>query len=278
MKWMLALVLTAGALLGPGAASATAVDEIPRKGGDVSWPNCPKGVGIPSRKGQDQPLPKKHAKFAIVGLTNGPGFYPNPCIDSQVAKLRARGLYLGVYAMTTFPKRTQIAQYGTAGPWPDSGRRNRLRNTGYAQAMFNIDTMKRVGLAAKFIWVDVEHYPVAPWTGNRARNKAVLDGAVRGYREAGLDVGFYTSPGPWKEIIGTARYGLPEWRTAGGHPWSDTGYPDARRMCRATSVQGGTVLVGQWWDTKRDYDVLCPAARSAGMVARLFMAPGEYAR
>lgn len=274
MKWLMALAVLAGVLVGP-ASPSLAVDEIPRKGADVSWPNCPKGMGIPTRRTKGLPMPKKHAKFVIIGVTNGPGFHPNPCIARQVRWVQERGLHLGTYAMTTFPKRSQIKRYGAQGPWPATGHRNRLRNTGVAQAQFNLATLDRVGLKSDFMWVDVEPYPVAPWTSNRKNNKAVLDGVLRGYQDAGLDVGFYTSPGPWRDIIGTARYGLPEWRTAGGHPWSRTDYGSARKMCRVTSVQGGPILLAQWWDTKRDYDLLCPAARTTARLDSLFINPQE---
>lgn len=267
-KRVLALVATLTVLTPVNAAQAA--DGIPVKGADASWPNCPKGMGIPSRKSQGLPMPAKDAKFVILGLTNGPGFYPNPCLQSQVNWAAKRNLWVGTYAMTTYPKPAQLRTYGQTGPWQPTNKLNRLRNAGYAQAEFNLATMDRVGLTRKFIWVDVEPYEVAPWSGSRTRNKAVLDGVVKGYQDADLDVGFYTSPGPWRDIIGTARYGLPEWRTAGGHPWSNTGYPDARRMCSVSSVQGGAILVAQWWDTKRDHDLLCPRARTAATVDRIF--------
>jgi hypothetical protein len=179
-------------------------------------------------------------------------------------------MWVGTYAMTTYPKPAQLRTYGDEGPWEPTSRLARLRNAGYAQAVFNLATMDRVGLTRKFIWVDVEPYPVAPWTDNRRRNKAVLDGVLQGYRDAGLEVGFYTSPGPWADIIGTARYRLPEWRTAGGHPWSNSDVSDARAMCRVATVQGGSILMAQWWDTKRDYNILCPRARTTTTVERLF--------
>lgn len=267
---VMVLALAASTLLFPGAGSASAAEDIPVKGADASWPNCPKGMGIPSRRTQGLPMPKKEAKFVILGMTNGPGFYPNPCLDRQANWARKRGIYVGTYAMTTFPKKRHINQYGDNGPWPAESSINRLRNTGYAQAMFNLETLADAGLTTKFMWVDVEPYPVAPWTGSTKRNRAVLDGVLRGYRDAGLEVGFYTSPTPWRDIIGTKRYGLPEWRTAGGHPWSTTNYSSARRMCSVTPVQGGDILVAQWWDTKRDYNLLCPRARNTETVDRLF--------
>ncbi len=269
VKWLLALVFALGAAT-PAVAAQASPDTVPVRGADASWPNCPKGMGIPSRKTQGLPMPKKNADFVLLGLTNGPGFYPNPCLASQVRWAQKRGMWVGTYAMTTYPKPAQLRAHGDTGPWQPTSRLNRLRNAGYAQAEFNLATMDRVGLARKFIWVDVEPYPVAPWTGNRTRNKAVLDGVLDGYRDAGLEVGFYTSPGPWRDIIGGARYSLPEWRTAGGHPWSDSNAADARRMCRVPSVQGGPILIAQWWDTKRDYDLLCPRARTQTSVARLF--------
>lgn len=272
VKWLLAVVVLLGTLAGPATpVAAVDPDGIPVKGADASWPNCPKGMGIPSRRTKGLPMPRADAKFVILGLTNGPGFYPNPCIVRQVNWAARRGMWVGTYAMTTFPKPKQITAYGAEGPWEPSTKGNRLRNAGYAQAQFNVATMERAGLTNTFIWVDVEPYPVAPWTTQPKRNKAVLDGVLRGYADAGLDVGFYTSPGPWRDIIGSARYNLPEWRTAGGHPWSNTDYSDARRMCRVTSVQGGPILVAQWWDTKRDHDLLCQRARTQTWRDRLFV-------
>ena len=37
-----------------------------------------------------------------------------------------------------------------------------------------------------------------------------------------------------------------------------------------SSVQGGPILVAQWWDTKRDHDLLCPRARTGAAVQRMF--------
>lgn len=267
---LIAAVAGVATCLPTAVVAEPAPERIPTKGADASWPNCPKGMGIPSRKTQGLPMPKKHAKFVILGMTNGPGFYPNPCLDRQVAWARKRGIYVGTYALTTYPKSKQLRRYAQAGPWSPTSFRNRLRNAGHAQATFNVRTMQRAGLTSRFMWVDVEAYPVAPWHSSRKRNTAILTGVLRGYRDAGLEVGLYTSPGPWSDIIGTRRFGLPEWRTAGGPPWSKTNYASARRKCSEPSVQDGKILIAQWWDTKRDYDLLCPVARTPDMVDRLF--------
>lgn len=269
MKWVLVAAVALGLLVPTTPAAAQPVTP-PIKGADASWPNCPKGMGIPSRKTKGLPMPKKEARFVILGLTNGPGFYPNPCLASQVDWARKRGIWVGTYALTTYPKPHQLRRYGTEGPWPASSPVNRLRNAGYAQAVFNLDTMARVGLTKKFVWVDVEFYPVAPWSASQKQNKAVLDGVLRGYEDAGVQTGIYATPGSWNSLIGAARYGLPEWHTAGGPPWSDTDYGDARRKCNDPSVQGGPVLIGQWWNRRRDFNLLCPRARTAATVDRLF--------
>ena len=82
----------------PSAPRATprAVPPAPRvlaepvTGADVSWPNCPVGLGIPERRTLGLPLPRADARFVVVGLTNGPAFTPNPCLAAQVAGQRGR--------------------------------------------------------------------------------------------------------------------------------------------------------------------------------------------
>jgi hypothetical protein len=230
-------------------------------GADVSWPNCPEGLGIPSRPTLGKPLPRASARFVVIGLTNGPAFHPNPCLVSHVTFARERGLWAGAYAVATYPTPRQLARYGDRGPRPDTTLRGRLFNTGWAQARVNLATMRAAGLHAPAVWVDVEPVSApAPWSGRPRRNQAVVDGVLAGYRAAGLGVGFYSVPRLWRGILGSARYRLPEWRTAG---------PQDRRAalgrCRGPAFQGGRAVLAQWWDTDRDHDVLCPG-RPAGDV------------
>ena len=60
------------------AASPTVAPGV--RGGDLSWPNCPKGMGVPGRRTQGLPLPWATAKYWILGLTNGRAFTRNPCL------------------------------------------------------------------------------------------------------------------------------------------------------------------------------------------------------
>src|SRR4051812_25172980 len=72
-------------LAGPATAAVAPTPGVRLTGGDISWPNCPKGMGIPSRRSPGNPLPLASAAFAVIGLTNGPGWFPNPCLADHVA-------------------------------------------------------------------------------------------------------------------------------------------------------------------------------------------------
>jgi len=234
-------------------------------GADISWPQCPKNTGIPSRRGMDLPMPRRTARFVIVGLTNGPGFFPNPCIDSQMRWIRRHHVWAAAYAVTTYPRDRQLAKYGTSGPHSSRHLLGKLWNAGYAEARFNLATMDRVHLESPIVWVDVEPYSVRPWTRNHARNAAVVRGAVQGYEDAGLRVGFYSTQRLWRGIVGQLRFGYPEWRTAG--PQSQR---DALQMCGRDGIQGGRAVLAQWWGDTRDFDITCPHHSSRRQLVRYF--------
>ena len=120
-------------------------------GRDVSWPNCPRGLGIPARPTQGKPMPPASARFVVIGLTNGPAFHPNPCLEAQVEFARLRGLWVAAYAVVTYPTRRQLEAYGAAGPYSATERLGRLRNTGWAQARQNLDAMQATGLSSPII-------------------------------------------------------------------------------------------------------------------------------
>ena len=245
--------LTAGTLTGVvHPAPARAATSAPVVGNDISWPNCPKGMGIPSRRSEGKPLPPATARFAVIGLTNGPGFYPNPCIAAQVAWARSHHAYAAAYAMTTYPTAAQLRTYGRKGPWKGTDLASRLRNAGYAEARYNVATMRRAGLQSPIVWIDVEPYRWAPWSRSTSGNRAVVTGAMKGYTSAGFRVGFYSTSSMWKGIVGPVRYGLPEWHTSG-----QSSLAAAQRACSAGSFQGGRIVMGQWWSPLRDYDVVC---------------------
>jgi hypothetical protein len=232
-------------------------------GSDVSWPNCPTGMGIPARRSQGKPMPPRSARFVVIGLTNGPAFHPNPCLAEQVDYAKVQHLWAAAYAVVPFPTREQRRLYAASGPHPHAREAGRLWNTGWAQADQNLRAMRAAGLQSPIVWVDVEPVTApAPWSRRPPANRAVLDGTVARYRQAGHRVGFYSTQHMWRGIVGPVRYRFPEWRTAG---------PSTRRaastMCRRRGFQGGRAVIAQWYSTREDFDLLCPG-RSAQRTLR----------
>lgn len=254
LRWLLGSAVAAASLIPVIAVPAEAGTAV--RGADISWPNCPKGEGIPSRRSLGEPMPDATARFVVVGLTNGPGFYPNPCLANQLRWVRNHHRLLAVYALTTYPTKAEIKAYGGGGPYNAATKKGRLQNASHAEAEYNLSTISAVELTVPMIWVDVEPYPVSPWSKNHTANQTVVSAVTSAYLAAGYQVGIYTNPNGWPEVVGTAMLPeLPTWSTIGsGHE------PEARRQC-SRGPSGGPDWMVQFWIGNRDYDVLCPAGR-----------------
>ena len=260
--------LLAALVAGPSAAAAPAARGTAGTlvvGGDVSWPQCPVGMGIPSRRSLGLPMPGDRARFVVIGLTNGPAFTPNPCLSSQVRWARDRALPVSAYAVATWPTTRQLSRYGAAGPFAGTTRRSRLRNVGYAEGRYNLARLASVGLTVPHVWIDVEHYSIRPWSGDRRDNRAVVRGVVRAYQDAGVATGFYSTSLQWTDIVGRVSWGLPEWHTAGQQSRSV-----ALGRCAEASFQGGPVVLAQWWTDTADHDLVCPAGPAAASMPAFF--------
>ncbi len=226
----------------------------PVLGGDVSWPQCPPGMGIAQKQGQGSPMPVPAARFVVLGLTNGPGFYPNPCLASQVEWVRSRHLMAAAYSVISTPRRGDLESYGRKGPFDASTRSGALSNVGYQQARFNLGTMRGAGLQSPIIWLDVEPVPDFDWPSDVAANAAVVRGAARGYTDAGFAIGAYSTQALWQRVVGDLRLGIPEWRAAG-----QTSRAEALRRCGPERMfQGGQGVLGQWVESGRDMNITCP--------------------
>lgn len=226
----------------------------PVLGGDISWPQCPRGMGIPEKRSLGLPMPLPAAKFVIMGLTNGPGFTPNPCLKAQVDWVKQRHLMAAAYAVSSYPDSETLQKYGDQGPFETGTLRGRLQNVGYQQALFNIGTLRDARLQTPIIWIDVEPVPIFEWSSDKAANAAVIRGAARGYTDNGFQIGGYSTPALWEGVVGDLRFGMPEWRAAG-----QTSQAEALNRCGPDwSFQGGGGVIGQWVADSRDLNITCP--------------------
>jgi hypothetical protein len=215
-------------------------------GGDVSWPQCPAGMGIPHKISTGAPMPTDDAEYVVIGLTNGPGFHANPCLADQVAWVKARRLLVAAYSVISWPDDAAQQQY------------RGLRQAGYAQAQFNIASMDAVGLDSPIVWLDIEHVPFYDWSTDPAANAEVVLGAAQGYVDAGYRVGVYSTPHLWQSVVGDLSLGVPEWRAAG-----QTSRQEALSRCgNDWLIQGGVGALAQWVEGGRDVDITCPGTET----------------
>lgn len=226
-------------------------------GTDVSWPQC----------GGHLPMPLVAARFVVVGLTDGPAFSANHCLHRQAAWVRAHERRVATYAVVSYPNRHELARLGGRGPYQRHRLTGRLRNVGYQQALMNLRRMHGAGLHSPIVWIDLEPSSSHPWPRRTGLNAAVVRGLVHGYRSHGQRIGFYSTALIWHHIVGHLRFRAPEWRTAG--PASPHA---ALSRCheRDATIQGGPAVLAQWWNDRRDHDLVCPGQRSPAGMTRWF--------
>lgn len=271
---MTRLAVLCAALLTVAVASLTpavSASSLPARGraavgGDVSWPNCPKGMGMASRRSLGLPMPVPGSQFVVIGLTNGPGHTRNPCLAAQVAWAKARHLWTSAYAVASYPTLAQVRKYGGHGT-----TMVKLRREGVAQARQNVVALHRAGLRSPMVWVDVEPVHGLPWSRFARLNNAFLDGVFAGYRSAGLRVGVYSYAYGWRQITGGRRLpAYPTWVPSGGAQSAS-----ALRRCGQPSFSGGRVVLGQWTVSGRDHNVTCPGV--TGTATRPSLMPKLFA-
>jgi hypothetical protein len=235
-------------------------------GGDISWPNCPIGTpgALPKKQAKGNPLPGPGARFVVIGLTNGPGFYPNPCLAWEVSEAKRLGLATAAYAFTTMPNPAQVTAYGKTGPYSTRTALGRLQNASYQEAQINIRSLRRSGLRTPIVWVDIEPQPyLEPWESDVVANRAVIRASLKAYDDAGIATGLYSSDNPWRSITGGLRDDRPTWVTVGPR-----GQAAALAKCAAPSFSGGRPVLAQWWDDDvQDKDLVCPGAEPGQLFA-----------
>jgi hypothetical protein len=217
-------------------------------GHDISWPQCgATNFNLPST-----------TEFVIIGLTRGLAFTENPCLGDQVQWVRDRSKPAHAYAMATFPTAAQESTHGDDGPWVPTTRRGRLSNVGYAEAQFAVASMTAIGWRPPMVWIDVEPRPAQPWPAATATgqlyNRYVVEGLMRGLRDAGFAYGTYSYTNGWREIVGDWYLPtVPVWATAGSLDYPD----EALDRCSQPSFSGGRVYIAQWVEGNLDHDRTC---------------------
>ncbi|MFC8502688.1 FG-GAP-like repeat-containing protein [Pedococcus sp. NPDC057267] len=255
----LAALAVTGSAVGAGPADAAGhpravpAATLPLFGSDVSWPQCPTSMG-----GQGLPMPAGPQQFLVVGLTFGLPFTENPCLADQVAWATANGVPAQGYTMAAFPTAAQLTAYRGSGPWSSTTRAGQLSNVGYAEASYPLATLNRVGFAPPVVWIDVEPRPRQPWPTSTAaqqrENRYVVEGLMRGLRDAGVAYGLYSYASGWAQVTGSWRLpGVPVWATAGTLDYLE----EALDRCTQPSFSAGKVLLSQWYDAVRDQDRTC---------------------
>lgn len=243
------------------ASSPVVAPEV--RGGDLSWPQCPKGMGIPGRRTQGQPLPWNTAKYWIFGLTNGRAWTKNPCLAWQLKAAKKRGVLASAYTMLSYPNKAERAKYSTKGPFGTSTYANKIANTGYSQTIYALNTMKAAGLKSPFVWIDVEPRSDRAYSATDSRNRALIKGALRAIADRGLNAGIYTYANAWNDITSGMQIDVPLW--APGHSRATTfaaKMAESLASCSRTSFTGGPLVMTQWVYDKRDHDITCPAITS----------------
>ena len=227
----------------------------PVLGADISWPQCPKGMGIPQKRSHGAPMPIDAARYVIIGLTNGPGFYPNPCLAGQTAWVKSRNLMAAAYSVISYPEQRHFDAYRNKGPYDGSTRLGALSNVGYQQAVFNLRHH------------EARAAPVTDrsgWTSSRCRTSTgpatwrPTPRSSEGPHAATPTPATASAPTPRRPSGSTSSAtcvsGIPEWRAAG-----QTSRAEALRRCGPDRMfQGGDAVLGQWVEADRDMNVTCP--------------------
>jgi hypothetical protein len=239
---LLATVVAFGASAQPAAIAASSPYT---HGFDLSWPQC-RGHSLGS-------VPSGSPQYVILGLTHGTGHTVNPCLPAQLRWAGMHGALVGGYLVASYPTRWQRA-HSARGLFGRCHRRLlcRLRNDGAGQVHDALATMRRTHMHSPMLWLDVEFRHQQPWTHNRRRNRAVLEGMVRAMHHNHRRFGVYTTGYMWHVIAGRYRLDVPQWLPSGHARPRGT-----KPMCRQTATGGATWLVQ--YTLRLDQDLVCPA-------------------
>jgi len=267
-----AVPAAAPASTAPRLALASVVSATSLKGQDVSWPQCPKGMG----RGKGEPIPENTPYVSgttttVIGVNQGKPFYANPCLKTLVAWAKAHHQYVAAYTLPAPPTSAELSRWGTAGPYRGTDTVTRMRNNGYVQATWTVANIHAQGFAPTFIWLDVEPLVLRTWgttTAAKRNNWAVIQGMQLGFARAGIRTGFYSTNRFWTQIVGSARTTSPMWAA-----YSVSSRSAALSRCSYPQASGGPVAMVQFYHFAPlvDQDVSCARMTSLGGVGAFFI-------
>lgn len=192
---------------------------------DVSWPNC--GA-------------KTSDVFAtgIVGVTGGLDFHPNPCAGEEAGWFS----HYAIYMNTGYPGNARGQRFRST-PQHCGSKDNRCLayNYGFNAALYAINYAAQQNVHAASWWLDVE--TENSWTDNFLVNRQFIRGAVAAIRQKVwfAEIGIYSSPNQWQEIVGPWQNKLPVWVATGA-----TDKASAVKECKAKPFTGGKTWLSQY--------------------------------
>ena len=223
-------------------------------GNDISYPQCPTGAE-----------PSGPA-FAIVGVTGGRPFSPNPCLAREFAWALSSsspaqahvGLYMNAAnpgpQSPNWPNASSAAPRACASDWNSDCAYDYgwlAAQDAYARAVLVVGTPA----AAQYPWwLDVE--AANSWSNDQTSNASAVQGALDYLRSANIaSLGVYSTSTDWEALIGSPSTsgplaGLLNWRPG------PSGAQDAPAWCNRT-VTGGRVKFVQFPAGGFDTDFAC---------------------
>ena len=223
-------------------------------GWDVSWPQCGK------------PLPGGRHGYAVVGVTDGHLWEINPCLARQHRFSTRDGALGGLYVNVNWP--SVAAEPGIAAQMAGSCALDdvacQMYEWGHRGVLHAVDQAADRSVSAPMWWLDVE--TANRWSGDKALNRRVVQGAIDALEERGIEVGIYSTWYQWGVIVGDFAPGLPNW-VAG----PDNVDEAAAACAGGPTFGGGAVWMVQYPYQGFDGNLMCDAGAAAAL--RSFKVP-----
>lgn len=165
-------------------------------GYDISWPQC--GGSYPPK-----------SAVAVVGVNDGRAFTTNPCLSSEAAWAAGNlDLYMNLNSPTAADSTDQSGPDGNCGGNDDC----LAYNYGYNAARSSLQVASGQNLTPRMWWLDIETaggcgnaFPTGGsgyWSCNQQLNSLTIQGALDAVRQAGMQVGVYSTSYQWGVITG----------------------------------------------------------------------------